>query len=49
MKSLTSLNFHHNSKADTLDVVLQGGSHGIDSSILQKVFNKSKEKSHNLK
>lgn len=48
MKSLTSFNFHHNSKAETLDVVLQGGSHGIDSSILQKVFNKSKEKGNSV-
>lgn len=48
MKSLTSFNFYHNSKADTIDVVLQGGSHGIDSSILQKVFNKSKEKRNSV-
>jgi len=48
MKSLTSINFHHNSKTETLDVVLQGGSHGIDSSILQKVFNKSKEKGNSV-
>jgi predicted alpha/beta-hydrolase family hydrolase len=48
MKSLTSFNFYHNSKTDTLDVVLQGGSHGIVSSILQKVFNRSKEKGNSV-
>lgn len=48
MKYLTNFNYYHNSKAETLDVVLQGGSHGIDSSILQKVFNKSKEKGNSV-
>ncbi len=48
MKSFTSFNYHHNSKSDQLDVILQGGSHGIDSSILQKAFENSKQKGNSV-
>ncbi len=44
MNNLTSFNFYHNSKANTLDVILHGGSAGIESSFMQKIFQKSKEK-----
>lgn len=43
MLMLTSFNYNHNSKSSTLDVILPGSSHGLDSVFLQKLFNCSKE------
>ncbi len=36
MSKLTSFYYYHNSKASTLDAILQEGSMGIDSSFIQK-------------
>ncbi len=44
MKKLTSFVHFHNSKAKTLDVILHGGSGGIDSPFIRKVFQVSKDK-----
>ncbi len=43
MKNLPSFNHYHNSKANTLDVILHGGSSGIESAFIQKLFNTSRE------
>lgn len=43
MTNFPSLNFYHNSSASTLDVILHGGSSGIESSFIQKLFNNSRE------
>ncbi len=43
-----SFNHYYNSQSSQLDVILQGGSHGIDSSILQKVFENSKQKRNSV-
>lgn len=48
MKDLTSLQFYHNSKSDTLDVVLHGGSYDINTPFMQKVFNTCKEKGQSV-
>ena len=42
--NLTSFIHFHNSKAATLDVILHGGSGGIDSPFMQKLFEYSKNK-----
>lgn len=43
MTSFTSFNFYHNSGSSTLDVILHGGSSGIESPFIQKLFNTSRE------
>ena len=48
IKEFTSFNFYYNSKSDVLDVILHGGSHGIDSPLMRKVFAASKEKEHSV-
>lgn len=48
MKNYTSFNFCHNSKSDKLDVILHGGSQGIDSTLIQKIFDSSKEKGNSV-
>ncbi|MEK7526199.1 MAG: alpha/beta family hydrolase [Patescibacteria group bacterium] len=48
MNNLTSFYFYHNSKSNTLDVILCGGSYGIDTDFMQKVFTHSKEKGNGV-
>lgn len=48
MKNLTSFYIFHNSKSDKLDIILHGGSHGVDSPLMQKVFAASKEKGNTV-
>ncbi len=48
MNNLTSFYYYHNSKANILDVILHGGSVGIDSLFMQKIFQKSKEKGNSV-
>lgn len=48
MNKLTSFLHFHNSKATTLDVILHGGSGGIDSPFMQKVFESSKNKGNSV-
>lgn len=43
MTNIPSFNYYHNSKANTIDVILHGGSSGIESPFIQKLFNTSKE------
>lgn len=43
MTYFTSFDFYYNSRSKTLDVILHGGSLGIDSLFIQKLFNSSKE------
>jgi predicted alpha/beta-hydrolase family hydrolase len=44
----TSFLHFHNSKTQTLDVILHGGSQGIDSSLIQKLFESSKKKGNSV-
>ena len=48
MNRLTSFIHFHNSKATTLDVILHGGSGGIDSPFMQKLFEHSKSKGNSV-
>lgn len=48
MKGFTSFQFYHNSKSDTLDVVLHGGSYDINTDFMQKVFDTCKRKGHSV-
>ena len=48
MKNFTSFYSYHNSKSDTLDVILCGGSYGIDTDFMKKLFNNSKEKENSV-
>lgn len=43
MTKITSFIFSYNSKSTTLDVILHGGSSGIDSGFIQKLLNTSRE------
>lgn len=43
MTNIPSFNYFHNSKTNTLDVILHGGSSGIESPFIQKLFCSSKE------
>lgn len=48
MNKLTSFIHFHNSKANTLDVILHGVSGGIDSPFMQKLFQHSKSKGNSV-
>lgn len=49
MKNLTSFQFYHNSKYDTLDILLHGGSkEGMNMSLMQKVFRLSISQGHSV-
>ncbi|BCX14331.1 MAG: dienelactone hydrolase [Patescibacteria group bacterium] len=48
MNKLTSFLHFHNSKATTLDVILHGGSGGINSPFMQKLFESSKGKGNSV-
>jgi len=48
MKKLPSFQYIRNSKSMILDVILHGGSKGIESPFIQKVFNVCKEAGHSV-
>lgn len=48
MKNAPTFQYYHNPKSETLDVILQGGSYGIDSPFMQKVFTACKEMEHSV-
>ncbi len=48
MRKLTSFLHIHNSKATTLDVILHGGSEGINSPFMQKIFESSKTQGNSV-
>lgn len=48
MNRLTSFLHFHNSRATTLDVILPGGSGGIDSPFMKKLFECSKSKGNSV-
>jgi len=48
MNKTTSYIHYFNSSADTLDVVLHGGSKGIDSPLMVKVFQALREAGHSV-
>ena len=48
MNKLTSFLHSHNSKAATLDVILHGGSGGINSPFMQKLFQHSKNRGNSV-
>lgn len=46
--NLPSFLFYHKKQSRILDVILHGGSSGIDSAFIQKIFNFSKDKGHSV-
>lgn len=48
MGKLSSFQFFHNSHSDTLDVILHGGSRGIESSLIEGLYKLSKNKKHSV-
>lgn len=48
MNKSTSYQYFHNSKASTLDVIMHGGSKGIESSFIKKLFEGSIEKGNSV-
>lgn len=46
--SLPNFKYFHNNKAKTLDVVLHGGSQGMDSSLINKIVDASRKKSNSV-
>jgi len=49
MKKFTSFQIYHNSKSDTLDVILHGGSlEGMKMSLIKKVYQTSIDKKHSV-
>lgn len=48
MNKLTSFQYYHNSKTLLLDVILHGGSKGIESSFIQKIFGVCKKVGHSV-
>ncbi len=48
MNKVPSYKHYYDSSAKTLDVILHGGSHGLDSSLIQKVFETSEKKGNSV-
>ena len=48
MVKYPSFHFFHNSKAEILDVLLHGGSKGVTSSFIQKIFTACQKKGHSV-
>lgn len=46
--SLPNFKYFHNNKAKTLDVVLHGGSQGMNSSLINKIIDASREKGNSV-
>ena len=48
MVKYPSFHFFHNSEAEVLDVLLHGGSKGVTSSFIQKIFTACQKKGHSV-
>lgn len=48
MGKLPSFQFFHSSRSSTLDVILHGGSKGIESSLIEELFQLFKNKKHSV-
>lgn len=48
MAKLPSFQFFHNSHSNTLDVILHGGSKGIESSLIEELYQLSKNRKHSV-
>ncbi len=48
MKLLTSFNYHDNPNSEQLDIILQGGSYGIESTFIRNIYDNSVKKGNSV-